>query len=143
VQVRVETADHSVLVAEPSGSKADSSRPTLGLSVPHQEAPEDSLVAMDQGGDDDLSGEDMVDYEVSSEHACMEVNVITFLADYTIIGNDELVVVQFDFGPKEMTFTKPKESINHLEPLFMRGHMDGSPISRMLIDGGATINLMP
>jgi hypothetical protein len=54
---------------------------------------------MDQGGDDDLLGEYMVDYEVSSERTCMEVNVITFSADYTIIGNDEPMVAQFDFGP--------------------------------------------
>jgi hypothetical protein len=34
---------------------------------------------MDQSGDDDnLLGEDMVDYEVSPQYAGMEVNVITF-----------------------------------------------------------------
>jgi hypothetical protein len=38
-----------------------------------------------------------------------------------------------------MIFTKPKES----KPLFVCGHIDGTPISRMLIDGGATVNLIP
>jgi hypothetical protein len=33
--------------------------------------------------EDDL-GEDLVDYGASTEHACMNVNVITFLADYDI-----------------------------------------------------------
>jgi hypothetical protein len=33
--------------------------------------------------------------------------------------------------------------INHLKPLFVRGHIDGMPISKMLVDGGATMNLMP
>jgi hypothetical protein len=61
----------------------------------------------------------------------------------TIIGDDEHVVAQFDFGPKYMIFTKPKESVNHLKLLYVRGHIDGTPISRVLIDGGATVNLMP
>lgn len=59
----------------------------------------------------------MVDYEASPQHTGMEVNVITFSVDYTIFGDDEPVVAQSDFGPKDMTFTKPKESVNHLTPL--------------------------
>jgi hypothetical protein len=87
--------------------------------------------------------EEMVDYKASPEHTSMYVNVITFSAGYTIIIDDEPMVSQFDFGPKYMIFTKPKESINHLKPLYVCGHIDRTPISRMLIDGGATINLMP
>jgi hypothetical protein len=30
----------------------------------------------------------------------MDINVITFSADCTIIGDDEPVIAQFDFGPK-------------------------------------------
>ena len=40
-------------------------------------------------------------------------------------------------------FQKPKESDNHLNALYMRGHINGKPISRMLVDGGAIVNLMP
>jgi hypothetical protein len=53
------------------------------------------------------------------------------------------VVAQFDFGPKEAAFTKPKESVNHLKPLFVLGHINGIPIAKMLVDGGASVNLMP
>jgi hypothetical protein len=73
----------------------------------------------------------------------MDTNVIMFLADCTIISDDEPVIAQFDFGPKEATFTKPKESLNHLKPLFMHGHIDGISIAKMSVDGGATANLMP
>jgi hypothetical protein len=66
----------------------------------------------------------------------MDINVITFSAYCTIVGDDELVVAQFDFGPKEVAFTKPKESVNHLKPLFMHGHIDGIPIAKMLVDRG-------
>ena len=93
--------------------------------------------------EDDLLGEDLVDYGATPEHSGMDVNVIMFSADCTIIDDDEPVVAQFNFGPKEASFTKPKESVNHLKPLFVRGHIDGVPIAKMLVDGGVTMNLMP
>jgi hypothetical protein len=85
--------------------------------------------------EDDLLGEDLVDYEASPEHTCMYINVIKFSADCTIVGHDEPVIAQFDFGPKEAAFTKPKESVNHLKSLFVRGHIDGIPIAKVLVDG--------
>jgi hypothetical protein len=45
-------------------------------------------------------------------------------------------------GPKEAMFEKPEESSQHLKLLYIRGHIDGKPIFRMLVDGGAAINLM-
>jgi hypothetical protein len=45
--------------------------------------------------------------------------------------------------PKEAVFEKPEESSQHMKPLYVLGHIDERPISRMLIDGGAAINLMP
>jgi hypothetical protein len=50
---------------------------------------------------------------------------------------------QFDFGPKDAVFTKPKESVNHLKSLFVHSHIDGTLISCVMFDGGATLNLMP
>jgi hypothetical protein len=72
----------------------------------------------------------------------MDINVITFSVDCNIINDDEPIVAQFDFGPKEAAFTKPKESVNHLKTLFVRGHIDGIPIAKMLVDGAA-VNLIP
>jgi hypothetical protein len=46
-------------------------------------------------------------------------------------------------GPKEVVFEKPEESSQYLKPLYVRGHIDGRLIYRMLVDGGATVNLMP
>jgi hypothetical protein len=75
--------------------------------------------------EEDLLGEDLVDYEASLEHTGMDINVITFSADSTIVGDDEPVVAQFDFGPKEAAFNKQKESVNHLKSLFVHSHIDG------------------
>jgi hypothetical protein len=119
---------------------ADRPTPESGPSAPHQDTSNDVPTSMEE---DDLLGEDLVDYEASPERPGMDVNVITFSADCTIVGDDEPVVAQFDFGPKEAAFTKPKESVNHLKLLFVRGHIDGIPIAKMLVDGGVPVNLMP
>jgi hypothetical protein len=133
-------ADSLANKAEQSAPSADHSPSESGPSAPHQEASNDMLTSMEE---DDLLGEDLVNYEASPERPGMDVNVITFSADCTFVGNDELVVAEYDFGPREAAFTKPKESVNHLKPLFMCGHIDGIPIAKMLVDGGATVNLMP
>jgi hypothetical protein len=52
-------------------------------------------------------------------------------------------VAQMCLNPKEAMFEKPKESSQHLKPLYIRGHIDGKSVSRMVIDGGAAINQMP
>jgi hypothetical protein len=67
--------------------------------------------------EDDLVGEDLVDYGATPENSGMDVNVIMFSADCTNFSHGEPVVAQFDFGPKEAAFTKPKESVNHLKLL--------------------------
>jgi hypothetical protein len=45
-------------------------------------------------------------------------------------------------SPKEAMFNKLEESSQHLKPLYVWSHIDGKSISRMLIDGDATVNLM-
>src|SRR3954468_21613880 len=63
-------------------------------------------------------------------------------AEFRAIDEEE-EVAHLDFGPKNAIFEKPKEPVTHLRPLFLEGHINGSPISRMLVDGGAVVNLMP
>jgi hypothetical protein len=133
VQLSAGMADSPAIKAGPSAQGTDHLTPESGLSALHQDTSNDAPTLMEE---DDLLGEDLVDYEASLEHPGMDVNVITFSADCTIIGDDEPIVAQFDFGPKEATFTKPKKSVNHLKPLFVRGHIDGIPIAKMLVDGG-------
>jgi hypothetical protein len=71
----------------------------------------------------------------------MDINMVfTLPAEFR--GADE-EVTQMCLDPKEAMFEKPEVSSQHLKPLYIRGHIDGKPISRMLIDGGAVVNLMP
>jgi hypothetical protein len=61
--------------------------------------------------------------------------------DYSLVGDD--MVLEMSFRPRDDIFQTPRDSENHLKPLYIQEHLDGTPISQMLIDGGAVINLMP
>jgi hypothetical protein len=69
----------------------------------------------------------------------MDINMVFMLLVEFRDAEEE--VAQMCLGSKEVMFKKPKSS-QHLKPLYVQGHIDGKPISRMLIDGGAAINLM-
>jgi hypothetical protein len=70
----------------------------------------------------------------------MDVNMVfTLPAEFR--GAEE-EVAQMCLHPKEAVFEKPKESSQHLKLLYVWGHIDGKLISRMLVDGGAAVNLM-
>jgi hypothetical protein len=75
--------------AGPAIEGADRPTPESGSSAPHQDASDDVPTSMEE---DDLLGEDLVDYEASPERPGMDVNVIIFSADCTIVGDNEPVV---------------------------------------------------
>jgi hypothetical protein len=70
----------------------------------------------------------------------MDINMVFTLP--TEFRGAEEDVAQMCLGPKEAVFKKPEESSQHMKPLYVQGPIDGRPISRMLIDGGTTVNLM-
>jgi hypothetical protein len=88
VQLSVGTTDHPALVVGPSEPSADYPTPKFGPSMPHQETSDDAPASMDEDNieEDDLLGEDLVNYGASLEHTCMDVNVIAFSVDYVKIG---------------------------------------------------------
>jgi hypothetical protein len=60
----------------------------------------------------------------------MDINMVfTLSAEFRGVEED---VAQMYLGPKEVMFEKPKESSQHLKLLYIQGHVDGKPISRML-----------
>ena len=86
---------------------------------------------------------DMLDYESTPVHEGMDINMVYYLpAEFRAI-DEEGEVAQLDFGPKNDIFEKPKEPVTHLKPLFLKGHINGSLLTQMLVDGGDVVNLMP
>jgi hypothetical protein len=70
----------------------------------------------------------------------MGINMVfRLLAEFRGIEEE---ITQMCLGPKEAVFEKLEESSQHLKLLYIRGHIDGRSISRMLVDGGAAINVM-
>jgi hypothetical protein len=70
----------------------------------------------------------------------MDINMMfTLPAEFRGI---EQKVAEMYLSPNEVMFEKLEESSQHLKPLYIRGHIDGKPISRMLVDGGAAVNLI-
>nr|ABB47450.1 retrotransposon protein, putative, unclassified [Oryza sativa Japonica Group] len=53
-------------------------------------------------------------------------------------------LAKLGLSPKQAIFEKPEGTGHrHLKPLYVKGFVNGKPISKMLVDGGAAVNLMP
>ena len=51
---------------------------------------------------------------------------------------------ELEFPPGKIIFEKPsKRMLQHLKPLFIKVHMDGIHINRVLVDNGAVVNILP
>jgi hypothetical protein len=85
--------------------------------------------------------EELVNYSSSPEWMNLEINVVHLFVDGSVPTEEDLA--HFDFEPKDAIFQKPKDTDNHLKALYMKGHINGKPVSRMLVDGGAIVDLMP
>jgi hypothetical protein len=77
--------------------------------------------------------EEMVDYEATPER--VEVNVIVLSTDYYIMTDDS-TAAEFNFTMESVVFQKPDDSINHLKPLHVKGHINSTPVHSMLVDSG-------
>jgi hypothetical protein len=87
-----------------------------------------------------VDDEGLVDYSSPPERMNLEINVVHLFVDGSVPIEEDFT--QLDFGPKDVVFPKPKDTDNHLKALYMKGHINGKPISRMLMDGGAIVNLI-
>jgi hypothetical protein len=46
-------------------------------------------------------------------------------------------------GAERAVFKKLENPSVHMKPLFIQRHLDGTPIRHLLIDGGASVNILP
>jgi len=54
------------------------------------------------------------------------------------------LIAQLMLDPMMVVFEKPSDDERqHLKALFVKGKVDGQPVSKILIDEGAAINIMP
>jgi hypothetical protein len=52
-------------------------------------------------------------------------------------------VAELCVGIERAVFERPSKPGEHMKPLYIRGHLDGIPVGRMMVDEGVSINIMP
>jgi hypothetical protein len=52
-------------------------------------------------------------------------------------------VAKLALGAGRAVFEKPENPGAYMKPLFIQGHLNGTPIGHMPVDGGASINIFP
>ena len=67
-----------------------------------------------------------------------------FWIDQADVDEVEEESAKLVLSPEQAVFEKPEGTENrHLKPLYINGYVNGKPMSKMMIDGGAVVNLMP
>jgi hypothetical protein len=70
--------------------------------------------------------------------------VLVLPPEFHAQGHEELPVAQLDLGPRPVIFEKPQAwSYKHLEALYLKGYINGQPVNKMLVDTGASVNIIP
>lgn len=80
--------------------------------------------------------------------ASFSINMVfVLLAKYSIHAADEEIeesLAKLTLSPEQAIFEKPEDDEHrHLMPLYIKGFVNEKPMSKMLVDGGAAVNLMP
>jgi hypothetical protein len=84
------------------------------------------------GKEGDRQGEELV---------LMDVNMVfTIPVEFRVPTE---YVTELALGEERAVFEKLENLGAHMKPLFIRGHLDGTTIGHMLIDGGASVNILP
>jgi len=81
----------------------------------------------------------------------MDVNMVFMLPMEFLVpfSDDEEIdfpdqIAQLALDPMTAMFEKPSDDERqYLKALFLKGRVDGQPMSKILFDGGAAINIMP
>jgi hypothetical protein len=116
----------------PSSKKPGDYNPELGNCHPESGDRNPDSGNNDPGKENDRQGEEPV---------LMDINVVfMILAEFLAPMED---IAELALGVEHAMVEKPENLGAHMKLLFIRGHLDRTPIGHMLIDGGASINILP
>jgi hypothetical protein len=74
------------------------------------------------------------------ESVSMDINMVfTIPVEFCAQSED---VMELALGVEHVMFDRSKNSGVHMKSLFIQGHLDGTLVGHMLIDGGARINIL-
>jgi hypothetical protein len=89
-----------------------------------------------EGKDSDGSKDDAVVGEPGLE---VDINMVFQIPAEFALPVAE--VAQLNLGAERAVFQKPGKLGQHMKPLYVKGFLDGEPINRVLVDGGACVNI--
>jgi hypothetical protein len=75
------------------------------------------------------------------EPVLMDVNMVFTISIEFYAPTED--IAELALGAERVVFEKPENPGAHMNPLFIRGHQDRTAIGHMLIDGGASVNILP
>src|SRR5688572_1243276 len=90
-------------------------------------------------------------HESAGDESAADIGMVFILpmefmtpADQQEISAIEEQTAQLALEPMMATFEKPEDDKRqHLKALFLKGHVNGRPLTRLMVDGGAAVNIMP
>jgi hypothetical protein len=71
----------------------------------------------------------------------LDVNMVFVIPEE--FCSSEMEVAELCAGVERVVFKRPPKLREHMKPLYIRGHLDGIPVGRMMVDGSASNNIMP
>jgi hypothetical protein len=95
-------------------------------------------IEMEEWGSDSSSGDER---DNMGDTWILDVNMVFQLPPE--FGLPEPIAAWLVLGAERVIFEKPNKLGEHMKPLYIKGHLDGEPINKMLVDGGACVNIMP
>jgi hypothetical protein len=120
---------------ENSNSSDSSSEEEVGVTSDKGES------TSDKGNSNPDKGNSNKGEDQQEECPQMEINMVfTIPAEFHAPTED---VAELTLGTKRAVSEKSDNPGAHMRPLFIRGHQDGTPILHMLVDRGASINILP
>jgi hypothetical protein len=89
---------------------------------------------------DDSSGSEdrLEDYKATRN---VDINMVFQLLSVFCLPKRE--VARLELGAERAMFKKPEKLGQHMKLLYIQGYLDDQPVNRMLVDGGAFVNIMP
>jgi hypothetical protein len=70
----------------------------------------------------------------------MDINMVfTIPTEFHVLTED---ITELSLGDEYAVFEKLENSGAHMKPLFIWGHLDGTPVGHMLMGGGASVNIL-
>jgi hypothetical protein len=96
------------------------------------------MIEREERGDNPSSRDE---HDNTDDTGVVDVNMVFQLPpEFSLSEPEEM---QLALCVERVVFENPHELGQHMKPLYIKGHLDGEPINKMLVDGGACINIMP